>query len=371
MSNRIVSFIKAPLRFIYNLSKCIYLHLMASGFFEVSIKDCDDSSYAFMIFGKAFLFNKKGLIRRDNRMDSSTAFYLKVNRLDENTILCVQHWLDVVSLTGRDFYIVCDNPLLKKYILSKCAFESMNIKFLRSMRRRLRPIAKNLYTHWWGNAALAHMTPFYHSLDNDYEKHWDIDADDMIFLLEDKKILDILMNVERITEEENLNAMSLDVHNSRSNGVHWSLGILFVNDNASICLELEKETSTKWMNSLADYDHVYNLDWYFTYLRNSKALKLSSFYVENAYFIHWGSFLTSPIGCGIYFWRKGKLIDKIIDGVFNNEEIGIRSMVDSYCIDIDLDGTEGCEFWLNYIWNVNNQNQFRKKYWLVDINHNV
>lgn len=343
--------------------KSLLLHIFATGRLSVSTQQNQQPIKAFMLFGAIFPFSKFRIRNKEKVSKDRRVFFLKVNSISKHAILCIQHWLEVVFLADADFYIVCDNPLLKKQILNQCRFRDQDIKFLKSMRSQLKGVAKNLYTGNWGNAAYAHLTPFYYSESIGIERHWDIDADDMIFLIDEKKILDALNEAEAQAKQAGLSGISLDVHNSRSNGIHWSLGIMYVDDNDRFCRTFESVDNLVWTDRFKDYAIEFNLDWFLTHAKDKGILPLSSFYVNQAYFIHWGDFFLLPIGCGIYHWQNNQLIDGVLHDVFGFQSIGIKQMVDSHRVDIDLDGTEGPEYWLHHVWRMDDLQPTYKNLW--------
>ena len=116
----------------------------------------------------------------------------------------------------------------------------------------------------------SHLTTFYHAKQNNIKEFWNIDADDTMFALEPEDIMSILQNVENYSKTNNIDAMSLDMWHSRTRQRHWSFGITYINNFSEIFNILDSLTNTDWQNNYKDCDVAFNLDWFFTYLKDEK-----------------------------------------------------------------------------------------------------
>ena len=268
---------------------------------------------------------------------SKPVFYLKINRNTDYTFLCLQHWIDVLSVSNRDFFILCDNLQLEKEVLRKVIFPNSNIKFIGSCKNsRLKKYVKKIATKWWPKATFAHLTTFYHAKQNNIKEFWNIDADDTMFALEPEDIRSILQNVENYSKTNNIDAISLDMWHSRTRQRHWSFGITYINNFSEIFNILDSLTNTDWQNNYKDCDVAFNLDWFFTYLKDEKKYKIESFYIENCYFIHWGNFLINAIGSSICFWQNGYLNFVILKDIYKDNSLGMVPIADD-CIKFSLE----------------------------------
>ena len=284
------------------------------------------------------------------RDDALPVFYLKVNRDEPYTLICVQEWINVITELGADFYFVCDNKMLEYKILRSCYFKDGDIKFIRSIGRPIRPVAQNLYTDFWKCATYAHLTPFYHSKGHGIKKYWNIDADDTTILLKPSNAARALRKVEELSERERIAAVSLDMWRSRTHGRHWSLGVLYINDEIDFCSIFEANKDLKWAEEFKEYETAFNLDWFFTYLKNHNKANIQTFYIDNSFFIHWGGwFLLDPISSGIYFWKEGKVTFPILKDIFRNTELGVLDIADCYKISVGVDEAEGLKILENEI----------------------
>ncbi len=234
-------------------------------------------------------------------------FYLKINRFESFTLFCIQHWINIVNEMNADFYIVCDNKKLEINVLKKIIFRNCNIKIIKSKKNNIiNRIVKTIATKTWYNAAFAHLTPFFHAKENNIKDFYTIDADDTMFLLPKEKCKLILNEVKTYAKKENISAFSLDMHLSRTFGKHWSFGITYINDNVDWTEIFSQNKNQNWTKNYPDVND-YNIDWFFTWLRDCKILKNEIFYVENLPFIHFGDCLSSPYFWGLYIWHNAKI----------------------------------------------------------------
>lgn len=240
--------------------------------------------------------------------------YLTVNKLSDYTILCIQQWIDVIYYMKSDFYFICDNKQLEYRILKEVVFYGTDIKFMPSMKRRLKSICKTVATEKWKNAACAHLTSFYHAKDRGILRFWKIDADDTFICCKPQKIAEALHKVRCSADEKNVEIISLDMWRSRTQGRHWTWGVAYVNtENTDFCKICSENTDLSWANSGQYPYRVYkqetNIDWFFTYLKIHKKIAIETFYIENAIFVHWGNFLQAPrMVAAIYYWSQKKLL---------------------------------------------------------------
>ena len=60
-------------------------------------------------------------------------FYLKVNRITDDTFMYIQRWVDVAIIYGADIYFICDKKELETLILQKIYFRNArSINFIKS-----------------------------------------------------------------------------------------------------------------------------------------------------------------------------------------------------------------------------------------------
>ena len=278
-------------------------------------------------------------------IDNGTLVYFKVNRDSRYSIECINRWINTVSKDGMQYIFICDNDSLKYQILRQCDLNSYFRGFLKSDRKGLKQVAKYLYTGNWEFATYAHLTPFYHAKSIGKKKYWCIDADDTMFLIDSPSSMQVLKKAENISIERSISAFSLDMWRSKTFGKHWSLGVLFINDNVSFCDIFNGLTSNNWIEELKVQDDSYNLDWFFSYLKAIRNYNIQTFYVENATFIHWSDDLyRNNSSSWVCTWHENKIIYPILRYVYGNEKYGCMNIADCIKIDIGLMGSEYPEY---------------------------
>lgn len=254
--------------------------------------------------------------------DNKHMFYLKINSADNCSFQCLQHWINIIGWFGGDFYIICDKEDLEKQVYQKIHFDNRNIKFIKSIHKPIEHIVKNMSTKFWTKATYAHLTAFYHAKKLGLNSFWNIDADDTMFLIEAPRAAQILKNAQNYAQANNITAFSMDMHTSRTHGKHWSFGITYIDSRVDWFEIFNNEKTPEWMNKyIGKYDWEFNLDWYFTYLRDFKGFKNKTFYVENLHFMHYGDFMLNPISWGISQWKNGKVFYPILKTIFNQDSL--------------------------------------------------
>lgn len=278
-------------------------------------------------------------------------FYLKINRDAPYTIECIQMWLDVVKTIGADYYFVCDNKWLEHKVLKLCIFPNRDIKFISSFGKNIIHNAKSLYTGNWKNATYAHLTPFYHAKLNGIRNFWSIDADDTFFLMNADRTVSALRCAQNYAFENCMDIISLDMWLSRTCGQHWSFGVTYADlDRVDYIKIFDSVSSQAWMDSYKDIEESFNLDWFFTYLRDKTEVNVGSFYVERCWFVHFGNFISNPIYGWINYWESGKIHYPILENVYNNREIGCLNIADKvFSIDVGASKEEGMKILENRV----------------------
>lgn len=263
-------------------------------------------------------FNTLNPYKKTENLSTRPTFYLKVNRDIEDSILCLQRWIDIANAYGSDFYILCDNDSLRKRILNNINFYTPEIKFIRSQKDIFKNILKlQNISPKWVNAACAHLTVFEHSKKNNIENYWNIDADDSLFLTEIKNVLGILKEAENYATINDIDLFSFDFWATKTQNHHWSFGITYQR-NTKDYFELLKNNFINWEN-YKNWTSVHNIDWVFTFLKNTTKINAKSFYVENLYFIHFGRFFSDLKNANIAYWSDGKMYWPIWSHIFKDQ----------------------------------------------------
>lgn len=268
--------------------------------------------------------------------NNKKVFYLKINRNENYSFLCLQQWIDVVNFMGADFYIVCDSNDIEKEIYKKIKFKNANIKIIKS-HKNLKNNAEKLFHKKWVNAGIAHMTPFYHSKRIAISAFWNIDADDTMLCFSIEKIASLLNQAESYSNLNNISCFSLDMWRSRSNNVHWSFGITYIQNNVDYISYFNEFLDINWQKDYAFYNTAMNIDWFFNYLSQYRKLTIYSFYPENGYFIHWGDFLVNVFGSSICYWQDNNVYYPILIDIAKNKNAGLIPVAkDCYQINLNL-----------------------------------
>ena len=304
---------------------------------------------------RIYLFGRKiwqsGGRKRSQPSDPNRrVFYFKINQQASYTLMCIQHWLNIAAEMDADFYFICDNRRLERQIVRNLHFRDSDIKFIPSDRFKLRRIAKCLWTGPWEMATYAHLTAFYHARSLGIKQSWMIDADDTMFFLYAEQTAKILRNVENVANHDKISAISLDMHWSQMYGKHWSLGVVYVNNIMDFCEIFQTVQSLDWIKPYQEIDDVFNLDWFFNYLKDTNKKKIETFYVENCYFFFFfPDFMRTLIGRALCFWQNGKIVYPLIKDIYRNEGLGVIPTNGCYKISIDITLNDGLKFMENEI----------------------
>lgn len=258
-------------------------------------------SFSLKILPKMDHSKQYSVINKDNRI-----FYLKISRMADSTFECLQHWINVIDILDAEFYIICDNINLTKEVLKNITFRNRNIKFIKSVKNKyLTKIVKMMATPIWEKAAYAHLTTFWHAQKNGYNSFWNIDADDTMFLIPPKILAKKMVEIENYANKFEIDNFSLDMHTSKSYNRLWSFGVTYTRNEKNYFKIFEKYNSLDWRNEECfKIDKQFNIDRYFTYLRNKNITNNKIFYFDNTYFIHFGHFFIRPDHFGIYYWAN-------------------------------------------------------------------
>ena len=239
-------------------------------------------------------------------------FYLKVNIDESYTLPCLEKWVRVAELKGDDYLIICDNKKLEERIVSSGRFlENIKKKIIPSDESVSYLSELHLGENWY-KAGNAHLTTFSLAQKSNLENFWNIDADDIMFLMNDEDLCAHLSAVEDYTKKNQIDMFSLDIWHTHSHGLHWSFGVTFIQNTKNWFKLLENQDFNfkKELDSLINNKNLYNLDWLFTILNLKKVVKAETFYSEDKSFIHHKFF--NP-GFGIvpapYYFRKDRKLE--------------------------------------------------------------
>lgn len=270
------------------------------------------------------LFKEKGLTevlpeigKKTNH--SEIAAYLKIKRKEGYSIFCLQEWIQTVHKLGYDCYIVCDNPDLYKILGKQIVFPSKKFQIIKSQTGVFSSLLKKMISRCWLKAGVAHFTTFTHADTNGYKYFWNIDADDTTFCCNLEKRYELLKRAEEYSLRNDLDAFSYDMWWTRSVGTHWSFGITFTKTKKNFVQWINSYANDSWQRNYKKYNVDYNVDWFFTFAKESNILKCESFFCEDLILIHWGDFFRNNFASNISYFKDGELHDFLHERLFNSQ----------------------------------------------------
>ena len=292
------------------------------------------------------------------------AFYLKINREEDFAFSNLLRWIRVAMISDSKCYILCDKIELIEKIKEKL-WNGYTVSFIKSDKSAFsEKIVQMIACKRWKNAAYAHLTTFLHAKKMQHTYFWNIDADDTQLCLSDDRIKELLDVAEEYAEKNNIDAFSLDMWRSKTQGKHWSFGITYINGSLNWENLLYYHSQNELYKMRIEEERG-NIDWFFTDLRSTTDFKLETFYFENLKFIHYSDdFFKKPVSAGFYHWKNNKLIHPIILYCFGIEEIGKFNIYkDVIKLDIgikDDEATNMLTYYCNDEWDLSIYGNWRK-----------
>ena len=264
-------------------------------------------------------------------LEKQSVFYLKYNNETLYSLFCLQHWINIIHEIDGDFYIICDKPDLELKILSNIFFHNTNIKFIKSDYSIPKKIINVVCTSFWKRAAYAHITTFYHAKKNNILYFWNIDADDTSFMHHPNIVAKSLIDVENYAKQKNISLFSLDMHMTRYCNIHWTFGVTFtiMNTDFEKLLKLEKDVSWQKKYLISRIRGRANVDAYFSYLMHQKSANISTFNIDNLYFIHWGGVSLVNLYRAIQVEKDNKMYFPIGLHFFNDKKYSELTVADN------------------------------------------
>ena len=289
-------------------------------------------------------------------------FYLKVNRIHDTSYICIQRWVDLAAYMDGFVFFVCDNKRLQEQILKRIYFHNQNFKFIKSNRSVIKNKLKKIIVvggKKWRTIAHSMLTPFIHATQNQYSVSYNIDADDIEILLKPSIVAQAFFSAEAYANQKELDCFNLDMFVSRSFGVHWSFGCVYVR-NPQKCLDVIKQNKNWLQNKelIKKYKTYYvqdtnwhddNIDWLFTFLRDTNQLKLETFYIENAYVAHMPDRLLEHEWAFYFQWSKGYVRHPVLEYAYNDKRWAVIPIPNNlYKIDLNLSDKNKYEYLSEY-----------------------
>lgn len=299
----------------------------------------------------------QNVARREQRI-----FYLKINQTSRTAFICMQRWHDVADLMGGFIYFVCDNNELKFKVLNQIWFHNLNFKFIRSNRTKLKNVLKRIIVRGgrkWRIIGHAMMTPFLHAAKHRYPRSYNIDADDIEIFLRPQLVAKALTCAEEHANKSELDCFNLDMFVSRSFGTHWSFGCVYVRNpqkcvdavirNKNYINDRERISRYKVDYVLDTSWHDDNVDWFFSFLRDSGQLVMGTFYIENAYVVHMPDIVFEHEWAFYFKWSEGHVYHPVLDREYGDNRWAILPIARGIVkIDINLSDEDKYDYLRNY-----------------------
>lgn len=266
------------------------------------------------------------------------AFYLKVNRDACYTLDCLHRWLAVAERMNAAVIIICDNPKLEKRIFRNTWIKDTNLQFITSARRPFRGFINNVASKHWQNAACAHLTSLLHARESGFNRFWNIDADDTLFLCSEDAIISLLKQAQVYAETNNIHLFSLDMWKSFTSGKHWSWGVTFCRTTLDILSIISNEKNSDWKLHYSDCieSDNYNSDWHInSIVKRGSDLQIGTFYPVNTGFIHWGEMLFNPVSASVCKWTDKETIEYPLMKAMGVDELASVA-IDQSCIPFNV-----------------------------------
>lgn len=239
------------------------------------------------------------------------AFYLKINRIEGYTIRNLRHWLEIIQKFNNtvDYYIICDNQILKDKVIDNLSdtFPQIKETMMESIiDEETDYVIGKVTDERWKMAGFAHISTFIHARDNGYDRFWNIDADDTRFCLSPDRCRQLLLEAERYAVDKKIDCFSLDMHTTLiGSGKHWSFGVTYTNNEPDWSRIMKNACN----GDIGTEDSCPNFDRFFRYIRNNtNDAKIESFYVENLKFLHYSNdFFWRLYDSALFHWKDGYL----------------------------------------------------------------
>lgn len=295
-------------------------------------------------------------VRKHKARHDQRVFYLKVNRLHRTSYQCIQHWVDIAAASNAFCYFVCDNKKMEYEIYKNILFHNLDFCFIPSDRKTLKSTVNqslnDRHKKKWRIIAHSMLTPFLHAAKNNYARSYNIDADDIRILLAHNSVKNAFEKVEEYADQKELDCFNLDMFLSRSFGVLWSFGVVYVrtpkkcievlNNNVNWKENTELITKYKlgyvWDDRISD-----NIDLVFTFLRDTKQLRIETFYIENSRVVHMPDILLEYWWPFYIHWKNDSLHVPLLREFYNDDLWGTLPIAEGL-VKIDLHLTDE-DFW--------------------------
>lgn len=273
-------------------------------------------------------------------------FYLKVHRVHRTSFDCIRQWLDIAEKMNAFVFFVCDNPDMELKI-KQMILPNRHFTFIKSDRKTLKGEIKKILHKverqaLWERIAYSMITPFLHANENNYAISYNIDADDILLCAEPKKLAEAFVNAENYALKNQIDLLNFDMFYSKSYAVHWSFGVVICT-NAQNCLNAIK-TNTAWRKNrklIEKYNICwiekfnFNVDWFFTFLRDTRQLNMKTFYIDKVLVAHMPDIILEHGWAFMLQWKNNCINFPILSDLYKRA-IWDSMPIPSDCIKIDV-----------------------------------
>lgn len=277
---------------------------------------------------KTYKFYSVGRFHRPK--NNQRIFYLKVHRVHRTSFDCIRQWLDIAEKMNAFIYFVCDNPEMELKIKQMC-LPNRFFAFIKSDRHTLKPEIKKILHKverqaLWERIAYSMITPFLHAQKNNYLISYNIDADDILLCINPQKISEAFKKAEKYAIDNKIDLLNFDMFYSKSYGVHWSFGIVICTNHQKTINTIRKNTN--WRNNknlIANYNICwidkfnFNVDWLFTYFRDTKQLNMKTFYIDKGLVVHMPDIILEHGWAFMIQWENNEIKFPILTNLYDRK----------------------------------------------------
>lgn len=337
---------KCKIREVYLLNKKIYEYIKFERYNKLFDKFKTYKFYSFNGFHQP---------KQNQRI-----FYLKVHRVHRTSFDCIRQWLDIAEQMNAFVYFVCDNPEMEAKIKEMC-LPNRFFDFIKSDRKTLRAEIKKILHKverqaLWERIAYSMITPFIHAKNNNYKISYNIDADDILLCIEPKKICEAFIKAEKYAIDDKIDLLNFDMFYSKSYGVHWSFGVVICANPQKSIEVLKNNTNWRGNKTLIQKYNIcwidkfnFNVDWLFTYFRDTKQLNMKTFYIDKGLVAHMPDIILEHGWAFMIQWENNEIKFPILTNLYDRkvwDKIPIPK--DAIKIDVGLQHDDYKRFLCNF-----------------------
>lgn len=156
---------------------------------------------------------------------------------------------------------------------------------------------------------------------------------------------------ENLASKHGFDCINLDMFVSKTFGVHWSFGVVFMRNPRNCIDKIKSNTNWRMSNLVEKYNTCYidefnfNVDWLFTFLRDTQQLKLGTFSINNATVVHMPDISISRHWAFTITWKDKSIEFPLIKYLYKDymwSSLPINENVIK--IDVEINPSEASDF---------------------------